>query len=926
MANLSENRDDFLRNVFPGIAFDFANNEQDRGRLVEIAEWAGPKHDVFFKVVYPRMRALGWTLQDEAPWRDLAEKFKREGERLDWRLSDTFCEEVFKLVDIFHKPFGELLAYFGEFYEGSGDRLAHLVNAHYATASPDLAPLKNVATTLYGFGDDALLRFGQGMDWNVILAHYRQKGDVEAKVLVVRGLSGHFESEKTRIVDALGLTKQEVDAFLEGEFARPDQRTAYLYYGFEGYGLVGTDEEKKELLKRFDFDKLMAQDQIGLEVFGFLEAMQAPFETWDRAIAAFKVDLSDLDAVEKTRQKLLGVTREKANQVIEAKAQEYIEEPITPQNIDAKVAFAKNWSNPKIEVGYGLDERFVLDVYRVPGERMRAKLREHYASNLMKGFEALGIFNEAEIEEINKSQAALREVARARATRAATPSAAPVENPDRVARVATMREWVLNHSKVAEVNGMIQNSVQLEERLVLYAAYQQQGLENRLPLIREQVVSYVNRHPEALTESVTWKGKRMALETVLPECGIALVSSADNAGSRGAKLMDPNVPFDYKTHKVKEKIDYNSRQAKEGLFGLQPATVQGGLHFESGFTGGGEHYEGGRVVLGNESVQPSARLYTIERDGAPEAVVIQFDPQKGARFDFEVQVGAATTGSKANLAHELKKQHGDRLIMDTVGSMVQGEGMPISMIFKDGEPQNKKTTMEGQRDGMVVFSPSGRMGVMDKTSIRYSDFSDIVNLKSFGTHLEGEIKKLEDKLYAGLSEGAALNDTTLETLTRDNPAAVRQYANLVALKERYDLWKQGKSLNYADQYSYVSQDLFWMISRYFKLSGFLESLFVKNGQSQVKEPGSGAHKRLLLEFDDGTYGIYDSRVPLNNKEVAERIVSFDLDGKHVRSAVNLDTGMADDTRVYDKEGNPHQIGYTSQPMGTNRIGIYQKND
>ena len=115
-----------------------------------------------------------------------------------------------------------------------------------------------------------------------------------------------------------------------------------------------------------------------------------------------------------------------------------------------------------------------------------------------------------------------------------------------------------------------------------------------------------------------------------------------------------------------------------------------------------------------------------------------------------------------------------------------------------------------------------------------------------------------------------------------------------------------------------------MIAKHGNLSGFIESLYVENGQSKVKAQGSPAHKRMLLQFNDGTYGIYDSRVTMYDSEVAYKVSYLDIGNKKVIFAVNLDTGMADDTRIYDRNAMSYQIGHTSQPVGTNRIAIYQE--
>ena len=123
----------------------------------------------------------------------------------------------------------------------------------------------------------------------------------------------------------------------------------------------------------------------------------------------------------------------------------------------------------------------------------------------------------------------------------------------------------------------------------------------------------------------------------------------------------------------------------------------------------------------------------------------------------------------------------------------------------------------------------------------------------------------------------------------------------------------------------MPQDLFWMVAQFGKLSGFLESLYVEGSKSMVHAEGSAAHKRLLLQMSDGTYAIYDSRVPVADRDVSDAVSKLVIEGAGVQYAVNLDTGMADSTSLYDKEGNTYRLGHISEPVGTNRIGIFQQN-
>lgn len=229
--------------------------------------------------------------------------------------------------------------------------------------------------------------------------------------------------------------------------------------------------------------------------------------------------------------------------------------------------------------------------------------------------------------------------------------------------------------------------------------------------------------------------------------------------------------------------------------------------------------------------------------------------------------------------------------------------------------------MEGQRDGLVIFSPGGAMSIVKKTEIRYGDLAKVVGLDNFEKYLQNEVQKTETLLLKDLPAGTALDP---QILAAKNPDAIRSYNRLLEVQDFFMQWKNGKLLNYASQESYVPQDLFWMIARYGRLSGFIESLYVEHQTSMVHTGGSGAHKRLLLEFNDGTYGIYDSRIPMDDEAVAARISELDCDGVGVKYAINLDTGMADDTHLYAKDGRIFQVGYTSEPVGTNRIGIYQK--
>lgn len=298
----------------------------------------------------------------------------------------------------------------------------------------------------------------------------------------------------------------------------------------------------------------------------------------------------------------------------------------------------------------------------------------------------------------------------------------------------------------------------------------------RLRLIREQIVSYVNRYGEdALEQEVIWRGEEMELEEVLPELEIRPEESADTFTAKVAKLPG----------RILDDPGYAARRGWDYIWGAEEleggATVREGLYFEEGFSGGGEHYEGGTVVLRRDKVHPSASLFTIEREEECEAIVVRFDPAKGARFVFEVQVGATTRGSGQNLAALLKRRYGNRLMMDTVGSMVHGRGMPISMIFEDGEPQNKKTTREGRRDGLVMFNQRGRMEMIKKSQITYTAMARLVNMAAFERGMRRQIEEMEERLYSLLPEGAdELSDEVLRRLKGQNPDLVRDYSELRA--------------------------------------------------------------------------------------------------------------------------------------------------
>ncbi|MBU1151560.1 hypothetical protein KJ632_01885 [Patescibacteria group bacterium] len=907
-------------------------------KLVEDSE----KHPVAFIIHgIPRIREEFHKGGYEAT-KDFAKQFAKLPRGINYGI---YCNSVQKLGQALSIPFMETFTLLGKFVSGESDRLSKTINEFYKNGSRDLRPLKSTLDALNVLGGDEVRLFIEWTDLDQIFGAFKT-GNVEEKVLVSQAILPYMQNkDKERLVNALDLTKEQINIFLGVENDRPKRKLSNYYYIIKGYELLGDDEAKKEVLSKIDFEKIM-KERMGLEVFGLLEELNAPNELWEKIINTFSLNLGHLKAVERVRKKLLLITYEKANQIIELKAKEYVEEPITNGNLKEKVSFVKIWGDPDENAeASGLDDRFVFDIYVFAAKQMKNSLKRYASDNYVEGYAEWGIFDKEDAGEIDRIQTVFRKQKEEETKRKEEEerlNRIEKEKKEREERLRKekelksereraemekqknmedLRDWILSHSTVAEVKGRISNRGDLQNRLDLYLGFKAEGLTGRMEFIREQIVSYINRMKKtAVNMDVKWKGKNLKLRDVLPDLEIVLVESADNLGARIRKLFDPDIDDDYKKRKIEAKASHKARMLKESLFGAGNAElVPGKLQFESGFSGGGENYGGRSVELTNEQVHSSTKLYTVKRSGNTEAIIAKFDPKEGARFKFLVQVGATTGGNKNNLSKILRGKYGKKLMMDTVGSMVQGAGMPISMIFENGETKNKKTTMEGQRDGLVIFSPGGRMAVVKKTKIHYWEMAQVARLKAFRTKLNEDIKQAEMEFEHLLPQGAEIT----KSFEQENKDIIRKYRKLLEIQELFNQWKAGKPLNYASEESYLHQELFWMVSKHSKLSGFLESLYVENGKSMSNQQ-SAAHKRLLMKFYDGTFGIYDSRIPMTDAEVSDKIIELVIDGKKVQFAVNLDTGMADDTRIYDKNGKHFQVGYTSQPVGTNRIGIWHK--
>lgn len=920
--------------IIPKFRKEFRNRKK-RQNLMRLAQAAGEFTDEFFEYVHKILPEE--NIKKPVEVEVAAGRFHTiMKEFMEWRNDqkrrfgafrfDIFFEKALALKRAFKVPLLDFIAHMFHFVMGTDTKtLPDLVNKLYVTPNRDLRPLHGVIEALEVISPDGGKGFVDALDVNAICAPWRVVS-VEEKVIVGRFFATRAQVKPEVLVAALALTKAEVDQFLIAQQSRPQQKLSNYFYIVQGYDLLSDPDAKARALKDIDFGKIM-REKLGPEIFGLLEELKAPPEIWERVIREMPLDLSRIQTVEATRKKLVETIPEQANQIIEMKAREYVEALITPQNLPAKVDFARTWENPGVTgMRSGLDDRFVFDIYVWAARQMKNAVKQFCLQNECKGIEGWELFDEQALKEIARAQKVFRHLERERVKEAAA-AVSVMPTPEQPATVpqppvlesqgdlkekslAVLRELIMVQG-MPNISGIIFDMPMLQQRLALYVGFKAEGLEQQMALIREQVVSYINRIEGALGQEVIFKGQKRKLKELLAELDIAIIGSADNMVARVKKIP-------------KRDIGYSLRRAREiaaaKFYREGVRTVERGLAFESGFDGGGENYKGGAVLLRESDVHPCVALYTVkDDDGDVLGIVLRFDPKKGAKFDFLVQVGATTMGNKRNLRETLKNYHKENLVFDTVGAMVQGAGMPISMIFENGQPKNKKTTLEGQRDGLVVFNQRGKMVLMNKTEIHYWQLSRVVDMRGFERYLKEQIRRIEGEFSAQLPPGGQID---LKALTASNPDRVREYRRLLQVHGYFSYWKTGGALNYASEGSYIPQDLFWMIARYGKLSGFIESLYVEDGKSMVAQEGSGAHKRLLLEFTDGTFGIYDTRVSVNDSDVATEISKLAIDGVRVKYAVNLDTGMADDTKLYDTKGNDYQIGYTSDPVGTNRIGVY----
>ncbi len=829
-----------------------------------------------------------------------------------------------------------------DFQEGENKDIVDKLNAFYADGETDIALLKTTFEVLYLLGNDELQRFGAGFDVEPILKHY-QNENVEIKVLVARPMIKYMQSETQKIVDALKLTSEDVANFLAMERKTPKVKLSNYFYIVQGYTMLGEEDKIGDVLKDVDFTKVM-KEKMSVEVFGLLEVIEAPIEIWEAVIESFPLDIDNLSVTEGVRKKLLEISVEKANQIVEYKAKEFVEDPITSANLQRKVNFAKNWANPEEQgISSGLDDRFVMDIYRHAAAVMKNKVKAFVLENPVKGIATWELFDEDTLKEIELVQLVMKEDIRRReeelrAEVERQKAEAKKVEEEKLARQLSeqerqqeiarknlrfLRNWALEGQDSSNISGRIRSNEDFQRRVTLFRGFKAEGLESQMGLIRDQVANFVLRSLETnkdfLSAKFAWKKEQKEVRFILSKMGIEHIESADNLQAWIKKGLtrvwtDPA----YVARKAKLKLGLDSREVNYDI----PYSAIEGMKLRD-YSGREEQLSINQDIE-NDQMHPSAKLYTISRKNRIEAVVLMVDPSKGGAFDFEVQVGATTEGNKGNLTELLQKKHGNNLMMDTVGAMVHGAGMPISMIFEDGEPKNKKTTMEGQRDGLVVFNTeSGQMAIINKNEILYSDMNKVMNLARFERSLLKEMVDLEAELMK-LADVEELSKEALDAIKTSDPKLVQRYRKVTLLNEAFSDWKSGKPLNYASQETYLDQELFWKMAEFSNLSGFIESLYVEGGESQVKAEGGRAHKRLLLEFSDGSYGIYDSRIDMSDREASLKIEDLVLDGKVPIKAVNLDTGMADDTRVYNKVGKGFQMGHTSQPVGTNRIGIYHK--
>ncbi|MBF0105097.1 MAG: hypothetical protein HQM16_07185 [Deltaproteobacteria bacterium] len=901
----------------------------------------------FLKFVSPQIIKEGLDIHNADQVREVCRRFNVIRADLG-DLSDSFMSGMNRFVAVYPMPLLDALELFANFKVAKDEALIRFVESEFPKKGANTAPLKIVLGLLDATSNNALLRFGAAVDWTKVFSSW-QNVSVEEKVIAAQVVLSYLKVDLNKLTAALNLTKADVDAYLTTETAKPQAKLSDYYYILTGYKLTGSQENIAAMIKKIDLSRL-ARESMSLEVFGVLEELGVSLEVWERIITDFPANLLEIGLIEQMRQKLLGISKEKANQFVEIKAQGYVEGPITKDAIPKKIKFVQIWSNPQrhgAEIPWNADTRYVYDIYIQAALRQKNAIKQFCMQNefCCDDIGSWNIFDEQEIRDINAAQAAIKAAIEINKTTPAVkekkqsthvkeePKTQPAPQkaddkpiqeimPDpQTQLLQALEDYALRQSTSPEIVGRITTREQLNARLVLYSEYEKRGLADLMNLIREQVVSWVNRnisqYEDLMGETIRWNETETDLGDVLKLMGIEYLETGTGVGTKLKKgivglftnplYVKTRATQEYETENINLKI---------------PAVVSAGLNFEPGFSGGEARFEDtDGAAITDQAVHPCASLFTIKRGGPVEAIVEKFDPKKGARFDFLVQVGATTGGNMADLANILKGRRGNNLMLDTVGAMVQGEGMPISMIFEYGEPKNKKTTMEGERDGLVVFSPAGRLAIVNKTRINYYEMAQVVSLGKFKDALDKEIKETAAHLITKCGD---LSKCTAGEIALLEPKEFKKYQELLEMRELFEQWKDGKPLNYASEQSYLPQKLFWKIAKFGRLSGFIESLFVENGSSTVKKNKSGAHRRLLLKFSDNTYGIYDSRKPMYEIDVARAVAGININGVTVTRAVNLDTGMADDTRIHTKDGGSIQIGYTSQPVGTNRIGVYYK--
>lgn len=810
---------------------------------------------------------------------------------------EAYLSEISEASKILKIKDSNIFVLIEDFVGNKNTKLLDVLNNYYLKGNKDVSPFLAIyrAVSLVDRNKASSLIELFGLE--KFVSKYRDL-PIKDKYLMVVQVAHQFQAKKVDLLESIDLTEEVIGKAFEEEKNGGGMKLNKVYYLILSAKLIGSEKLTKEIKSSISFEDV-AREKLSIEIFSLLDEFDFTDEQKITLLKQFSIDIFDVNVLEDMRKRLTKISPGKADQFIEDKAKGFIEESVGKNNLEEKVRFVANWSSFKI------GDKYTNDIYIYAANRMKDVIKRYCEKHECPDYAKWEIFDEKELKEIQIYQEKILEEKRRELE-----EIRKMENQKKEDSIEPLADWVLNTSVSPELASRINNTADLNVNLSLYMRFEEEGLEEQMDFIKEKIINYINRNQESLLTKIEWRGDKKTLKDVLPDLQIHLFESKSGLTAKAKKITrivsDPSYTVNRGLQIIKgaEELKGEMKLEKE-------------LHFSSEYNAKTKEYSSQAVRLKEDEMHDCVTPYTVTRGGNVEAIILKLDPKKGAKFDFLVQVGST---SKGNIENILKNKHGNNLIADPVGAMVHGTDIPITMIFENGKPLNKKTTISGQRDGMVVFNQSGDMVILKKSEIHYSQLNKVAGLASFEKKLENQIKDLEEEFLVRF-KGEKIDP---KILLGENPDAMNEYKKLFEVRELFSEWKNGKPLNYASESSYLPQTLFWMIVRNSNLSGFIESLYVEDGKNMVKERSGAAHKRLLMEFSDGTFGLYDSRVAMQDDEVSEKITQIKIDGVKVVKAVNLDTGSADNTRIYDKNSNSYQTGMTGNTIVSNRIGIYQK--